>query len=652
LHEKAQSFFQENATTVEGSRIVAGNWIDVQEKAKAEVAQRVVAGANDANSNSDDKRVQNAKASSDTPTSFVQVQSESVDPESDMALYGKPLVAQKRFEGEAFIQMQQAVDGRLSRHLNAALNDNSMSFPVNSVERSPGKLAREAEAFFKSARTEARTIQSDRMEGDKHLNAVDTTNYKSIQQRLQRETESFLQSAKTEARTMNQLKQQESGKDVSTRPLPEWPSFGEMFPFTDAFIQLQSVQNDDSASNSVVQVQSDYVDPESDVALYGEQANMQGDERVASFIQVQKLDNNSAEIASPTSVSSNALVQLQSDFIDPESDVALYGQIAQTAHGIARVNQHESLIEMQHMEDQGIQAETPTSAKDQSDYVGPESDLASLKVEGEAFVQLESDTKSSSLLHAQTDYMDPESDMALFGKQDEGKLEGADALVKTQSGTTENGQLVHAGANSPLLAALLQLQSDTTHARNELKAVSSTLPLDAKSVQNADLASVAPDTFLQWQSDSVDPESDVALFGGQSQGNVPGEAGGNLGEAQLPSGKLNAAETKENNIATLIGIGESQSDAASMEAEQSPSASVASDDKRDENIGYTNAEVTLDQGPGAGDASPLAAPGNLDEESLVQVKQDAIQSVQSELNPESDLALYSEVYQNGLTFDL
>jgi len=364
LHEKAQSFFQENATTVEGNRIVAGKWIDVQEKAKAEVAQRVVPGANDANSNSDDKRVQNVKASSDTPTSFVQVQSESVDPESDMALYGKPLVAQKRFEGEAFIQMQQAVDGRLSRHLNAALNDNSMSFPVNSVERSPGKLAREAEAFFKSARTEARTIQSDRMEGDKHLNAVDTTNYKSIQQRLQRETESFLQSAKTEARTMSQLKQQESGNDVSTRPLPEWPSFGEMFPFTDAFIQLQSVQNDDSASNSVVQVQSDYVDPESDVALYGEQANMQGDERVASFIQVQKLDNNSAETVSPTSVSSNSLVQLQSDFIDPESDVALYGQIAQTAHGIARVNQHESLIQMQHIEDQGIQAETPTSAKD------------------------------------------------------------------------------------------------------------------------------------------------------------------------------------------------------------------------------------------------------------------------------------------------
>lgn len=658
LHERAEAFFQlENATTVVGDRVVAGKWIDAQEEAKAEVAQRVVPGANDAYSGAalDDKSVQNVKASSDTPTSFVQVQSESVDPESDMALYGKPLVAQKRFEGEAFIQMQQAVDGRLSRHLNAALDDSSIRFPVNAVERTPGKLAREAQAFFKNARIEARTIQSDRMESGNQLNAPGTTNYKRIQQRLQKETETFLQSAKTEARTMSQLKKQESGNDVDTRPLPEWPSFRDMFPFTDAFIQLQSVQNDDSVSNSFVQAQSDYVDPESDVALYGGQAEMQADEKAASFIQVQKLDNKSSESVSPTSVSPNSFVQLQSDFIDPESDVALYGQTVQTAHGIARVSQNqapekisqdvESFIQMPH------QDETPTSAQEQSDYVGPESDLASLKVEGEAFVQLESDTKSSSLLHAQTDYMDPESDMALFGKQDQGKLDGAVALVKTQSGTTGNRQLLHAGANSPLLAALLQLQSATTHARNELKAVSSTPPLDDKTVQNADLASVAPNTFLQWQSDSVDPESDVAQFGGQDQGNVPGEADGNLGEAHLASESVNSVEAKENTLANLPGTEESQSDAASMGAEQTPSVSVASDDTREENAGYTNAEAAMDQGPGASGTSLLVAPGKLEEESLVQLQQDAIPSVQSELNPESDLALYGEAYQNG-SFDL
>jgi len=473
--------------------------------------------------------------------------------------------------------------------------------------------------------------------------------------------------------------------------------------------------DDTSTPNSFIQVQSDSVDPDSDVALYRTQDEGEQGDRTETFIQVDQVDKGAED----------RLEQAR------------------------QLNDKKENEEEKHLHS-AAHASFSTPVQVQSDFVGPDSDLASLKVEGEAFIQVQSATTA----------VDQESDLVLFGKQVEAwtklhpdsdlalhlKERGVSFMQVAQTnvaktepdGTTSAGNQLGANGSQPdgvasdmiLLekpwhtdadiaqdkmpeigdatpsadarSSFAQVQSDFVDPESDLALYSkerslmqmqSLTAVESKEKRNAGFSlgqlwktmqarhwvpSVAPISFAQVQSDYIDPESDFAQ-GLQAQGKSPEETMGGVQVKNAPNvadNQLNSLGTQlENNAVKLIGTDESLTDAATSENTLGESA------------GYSDSEIAVENGPALDDASPQAddksahyvdrtsglqspekkqgfgVTGHVQNAALaakVVVNSQALQNnggqviasnsfvqVQSEQDPESDLALYSEVYQGG-----
>jgi len=408
---------------------------------------------------------------------------------------------------------------------------------------------------------------------------------------------------------------------------------------------------DSSTPGSFIQVKSDSVDPESDAAMYGNQDEGKLGGQAETFIQVEQVDKSAEDLLEQA--------RQLNDKKEIEEDKRLHSAAPASSNASAQV---------------------------QSDSVGPDSDLASLKVEGEAFIQVQSATAA----------VDQESDLASYGKQVKAWMQlhpDSDlALHAKRSGVSfmqvaeSNAAETQLDATAP--SSFAQVQSDYVDPESDLALYSkerSLMQIQGSSSLGSEektnlwktmqarhwVPSVAPSSFVQEQSDYVDPESDFAL-GLQAQGHSPEkghdrvEVASNVADNQLSS----SGTQVENNVVQLIGTEDSLSDAA------------GSENTLDESAGYTDSEVARETGPMSDDASPpthdKSAPSGVQSvaksvgagstvhvqsatsDAKVVVNSQALQNnggqvivsdsfvqVQSEQDPESDLALYSEVYQGG-----
>jgi len=167
---------------------------------------------------------------------------------------------------------------------------------------------------------------------------------------------------------------------------------------------------------------------------------------------------------------------------------------------------------------------------------------------------------------------------------------------------------------------------------------------------------ITPKSFAKVQADyalleaGIDPESDFVM-GMQAQGKVPAaaQAFAQVQNASFAEGnKMKALDTQASNLVTGIVADDTQSgDAAAANEVISPPSGIRSEASAE----YTDSEVALDNVPSGGDAKPASAAQELSKAgSFLELQNEA--TPMSDQDPESDLAMYSEVYQNGLTFDL
>jgi hypothetical protein len=212
---------------------------------------------------------------------------------------------------------------------------------------------------------------------------------------------------------------------------------------------------------------------------------------------------------------SKSFVEVQSGLMDPESDMALYGdsgkQLLDAAGASPQAEDDDMLRKTADLDSSSMVSEDMFTKE--SAYSDEEVAKDNMP-DGSSTNSVE---KSSSLTQVGTEYVDPESDMALYGGATvESKLNGiAESLAQKDAtsivpGASDGSSFAEVGTEN------VDPESDMALYGGGI--VESKIDVIAESLVQKNASDIAPaasnaSSFAQVDTDSVDPESDMALYG-------------------------------------------------------------------------------------------------------------------------------------------